>query len=1034
MSLTDAATIAKTAGLFGRSDDEFRQSWFSTLMGRTTQALMLVFGYLAALGLIYGLFGDDLKNLHGEHPLIFWGALGGPLLLVMLFSVIPTIRRGVRERRLHPLATRDGQVQEGYYRLRPYEEADAEAYKRPDGAVEEVVAWLKQANSTVLYLSGASGTGKTSLVNAGVIPALSAEGWQIVTLRGMADPLGALGKSVADPVETAEADRGIARTGLREMARHAETKGLGPILIVLDQFEEYLILDGGPAKQVYTEFLCALAAEPIPQIRLLHVFREDYRALLFKEGFPDYLPRRTGFELAPFNRREAERFLREGPQALDDRGYDALFAGLDRIEDARGIYRPITLNMIGYVLGQQGKVLSVDPGKLIEAYLTDCISRGQAKDFAPAVLQSMITREGTKEPRTVEAIAEGTGVEPWQVKATLVDLENDRLVRPLPQGLWEISHDFLARLIGQVLGRRRMNWFARNATPALAMTLVSWVAAAAIAMPAWNEYRVREALDRIAGANMLRDANAEDGGLSFIAKRGFNDDDLRIFSEAAQALDLKALSLDNVALSDLGPLRNLRLERLHLSNIKGKIDLAPLSGLNLRHLDLFGTPVQDSAPLQTLPLETLSIDLSQSSVDPDFLSRLPLENLTLRLPNGARDLEALRGLQLRKLDLQWVPTLRDISALEGMPLEELVLSGAAALRDLSPLRGAPLRSLNLNSSVRISDLEALRGMQLEWLDISYLHLVDDLGPLASMPLKSLNLSFVERIDDLSPLSGLPLEELFLTNVVRVSDLSALRGMPLKRLYLTGLNRVTDLEPLLGMPLEAIYLDNMVSITTLEALRESRLKDLILWGNHKLVSLDGLEGSVIQSLSLTDMPILSDLSALAALPLETLSIQNAPLVIDLTPLADLQLTTLYLHQLPGVSDLGPLRQLPLTYLSITRMPSVTDLGPIDGMKLTSLGLSDSTGISDLRPLAGMPLETLSLDGLNRVADLTPLKGMPLYSLSLTGASGVTDLSPLAGSSLQTINLTGATGIVDLSPLKGMQRQNISASPELLNTLD
>ncbi|MEM9062857.1 MAG: hypothetical protein AAGD13_20535 [Pseudomonadota bacterium] len=1034
MSLTDATKIAQSAGLFGRPDDEFRQSWFSTLMGRTTQAVLLVFGYLAALGAIWGLFGDDLKSLHSEHPLIFYGAIGGPLLLVLLFSVIPTIRRGIRERRLHPLATRPGAVREGYYRLRPYEETDAHDYARPDGSVDDVVGWLKGATDTVLYLSGASGTGKTSLVNAGVIPALRAEGWQIVTLRGMANPLSAIQKSTGDPVENAEVDRGAALEGLRQMAGHADTKGLGPILIVLDQFEEYLILDGGPAKQIYTDFLQELATNPIPQIRLLHVFREDYRALLFKEGFPDYLPRLTGFELAPFNRREAERFLREGPQALNDEGYDALFAGLDRIEDARGLYRPITLNMIGYVLGRESKTLTVDPGKLIETYLKDCIGRGTSKDFAPAVLQSMITREGTKEPRTIDTIASVTGVEPWQIKATLVDLENDRLVRPLPNELWEISHDFLARLIGQVLGRNRIGWFVRNATPALAMTLVSWVIAAAIAMPAWNEYRVRDALDTIAGANMLRDTNAEDGGLSFVAKAGFNDENLQMFGKAAGALNLKALNLNASSVTDLNPIRNLSIERLSLSNLQGVTDLSPLAGMNLRFLDVYGTPIRDPAPLLEMPLEGLAINLAQSTLSPDFLARLPIEDLTLRLPNNVRDLEFLRGLKLRRLEVQWGSSLRSLDALDGMPLEELVLSGATALTDLSPLRGAPLKTLNLNSAGRVNDLEALRGMPLEWLDLTEMHQIDDLGPLEGMPLKWLNVSYLDRIDDLSPLSGVPLEELYLANATGITDLSPLEGLPLRVLSLTGLSRVKDLDALSNMPLESIYLDNANSIRSLRPLAGNKLREIALFQNDRLVSLDGLEESAIQHLSLSEMPALRDISAISEMPLETLSIYNAPLLTDLSPLSGLKVTSLYLVALENVEDLNPLAALPLRYLTLSGMPKVTDLTPLTGMQLQYLTLNDSKGISDLSPLTGMPLETLELDGLDRVHDLSPLKGMPLYALSLIGAKGVTDLSPLKGSGLRSISLSGATGIVDLSPLKGMQRSSISAAPELLKTLD
>lgn len=63
---------------------------------------------------------------------------------------------------------------------------------------------------------------------------------------------------------------------------------------MLDQFEEYLILSGGEAKPDYIAFLRELAAAPPAGVRLLHVFRSDYRALLFKHGLPRGLPAAEG--------------------------------------------------------------------------------------------------------------------------------------------------------------------------------------------------------------------------------------------------------------------------------------------------------------------------------------------------------------------------------------------------------------------------------------------------------------------------------------------------------------------------------------------------------------------------------------------------------------------------------------------------------------------------------------------------------------------------------------------------------------------
>ena len=76
----------------------------------------------------------------------------------------------------------------------------------------------------------------------------------------------------------------------------------------------------------------------------------DYRELLFKLNLPRFLSTENALELAAFHRSEAQSFLLRGGLDMEEAGFDALFQGLERIEDRRGLYRPITLNMIGLVM------------------------------------------------------------------------------------------------------------------------------------------------------------------------------------------------------------------------------------------------------------------------------------------------------------------------------------------------------------------------------------------------------------------------------------------------------------------------------------------------------------------------------------------------------------------------------------------------------------------------------------------------------------------------------------------------------------
>jgi hypothetical protein len=71
----------------------------------------------------------------------------------------------------------------------------------------------------VLFLSGASGAGKSSVLEGYVVPMLREDGWRVVEVRSFADPL----------------------TGLDDALRTPRRRGVR-LLVVFDQFEEFIIL------------------------------------------------------------------------------------------------------------------------------------------------------------------------------------------------------------------------------------------------------------------------------------------------------------------------------------------------------------------------------------------------------------------------------------------------------------------------------------------------------------------------------------------------------------------------------------------------------------------------------------------------------------------------------------------------------------------------------------------------------------------------------------------------------------------------
>ena len=140
--------------------------------------------------------------------------------------------------------------------LRPFMQEEADLFFGRDKQSDELVRRL--AGRRFLAVVGTSGSGKSSLVRAGLLPSLEggfmAEAgahWRIAILRPQDDPIGFLAQSIvetgvlahldlAPPVAESVVETTLRRSslGLIEAARLARLEAHENLLIVVDQFEE----------------------------------------------------------------------------------------------------------------------------------------------------------------------------------------------------------------------------------------------------------------------------------------------------------------------------------------------------------------------------------------------------------------------------------------------------------------------------------------------------------------------------------------------------------------------------------------------------------------------------------------------------------------------------------------------------------------------------------------------------------------------------------------------------------------------------
>jgi hypothetical protein len=638
LDLKTLVGLIKSAGPTQEHQKAFGRTFVGSLVGQATFFVLMMLIYVAAIVLLQKYAFDDLKALYTSIDVYaFWSILLMPFIFILLFSLLPTTWQALRERRLEALIIGgDLQFKPGYFRLYPYGAADRDTFRRLDDAESAVAGWLNSAKASVLYFSGASGVGKSSLLAANVLPQLRDDGWRVIETRLFGDPTEHLREAIlsADNRHTKVSTAKLPLRNLFERIMDARRKGRGAhMLLVIDQFEEFLILRSEQEHRSFAEFVSDLTKRPIEGLKILLVFRSDYRPLVFKLELPTPIMGLNWQELAPYDRGQATTFLQSGGRQLSSEAIDKLFRGLDRIEDAPGMYRPITLNMIGMVLERMGRQFEGDPGRLIQSYLTTCIMTGDSRDFAKPLLTQLITDVGTKDPRSEKDLTKLTGFEVWQVRATLADLARLGLVRGLEGTtlVWEVAHDFLARIIGQLIGRLRPSTWQR-ARPLIApLMLIGWLALAVFALPYWTTMRQRIAEEELRGLGASL-SGSESHGIT-VAFSGELMNEILV-KAAPHIATLRATGValyhfrntDRSNLTSLDPLKNVKsLRALSVVDFPNITGLEPVRDLpNLQVISVSMVNIKSLEPVSGLhDLTKLTLD-----TDPYITSLEPLKDLS----------------------------------------------------------------------------------------------------------------------------------------------------------------------------------------------------------------------------------------------------------------------------------------------------------------------------------------------------------------------------------------------------------------------
>ncbi|MFL5799187.1 MAG: extracellular solute-binding protein [Actinomycetota bacterium] len=267
----------------------------------------------------------------------------------------------------------EGDLRNPYKGLHAFHEADAGDFFGREDSVRDLVALMggEVDGNRFLAVVGPSGSGKSSLVRAGLVPALRAgalpgsDGWFVVDMVPGAHPF----EELASGLVRISVDRRpglvqrLERDGdLQRAAEDVLPPDGSQLLLVIDQFEEVFSLVGDEGERA--SFLAGIAAavnQPESRVRVIVTLRADFydRPLMYS-GFGDLLAGRT-YAVTPLSTEELERAVAGPAEAVGARLEPNLLAEI--VAEVGG--RPAALPLLQYALtelfeGRTGSTLTLE--------------------------------------------------------------------------------------------------------------------------------------------------------------------------------------------------------------------------------------------------------------------------------------------------------------------------------------------------------------------------------------------------------------------------------------------------------------------------------------------------------------------------------------------------------------------------------------------------------------------------------------------------------------------------------------------------
>lgn len=348
-----------------------------------------------------------------------------------------------------------------------YHEDDTQIYFGREIEINNICSKILTHRSFIIY--GRSGVGKSSIVHAGLIPALKAEGHIVSVIRSFTDPVQEMINSLCKLNNLQEKDR--QKLTLAELLPEIEKSKSGKsIIFFLDQFEEFITLLPPEKQNKFLKIIHSLFPSESSSRKLVFVMREDLFAELnqLKTVIPEIYHHE--YRLGRLNREQAIRVIIE-PARVVGVPFDKKLANriLDDLSVTDYIDPPQLQIVCDALFDERDEDLGITQveyqklggaSKIIAGYLARVLNRFNVNELfiAKEILKSLISVDDQALiMRTTDVknqiLQEKKSYENL-VDMLIEELARTRIIRYRRQGgeAWiELSHDFLIQEISHWL-------------------------------------------------------------------------------------------------------------------------------------------------------------------------------------------------------------------------------------------------------------------------------------------------------------------------------------------------------------------------------------------------------------------------------------------------------------------------------------------------------------------------------------------------------------------------------------------------------